>query len=273
MNDPVFATIARHIRDVTGLALGQDQAYLLSARLAPVLRRRGLGDMGELARRLGTAEGRGLLQEAAEATTTNETSFFRDDAPFRHLGEKVLPALAAARPPGAPIRVWSAACSSGQEAYSVAMLAAGARAPGPWRIELLGTDFSTAMVQRAREGVFTQFEIQRGLPSHLLARWFRQEGDRWRVAEELRAACRFQELNLLGDLSSLGRFDVIMLRNVLIYFDTPTKERVLEGCIRHLAPDGVLYLGAAETLLGLRSSLVPLTEHRGAFVLPQPGRG
>jgi chemotaxis protein methyltransferase CheR len=260
---PVFQTIARAIRDVSGLALSPDKGYLLQARLAPMMQRRGLASLGELASRLPTAEGAALVREMAEATTTNETSFFRDVVPFRQFAETILPGLDAARAPGQPIRVWSAACSSGQEAYSLAMTAmeSGCRR----RLDILGTDLAPAMVERARNGIYSAFEVERGLSPAQRTRWFRQEADGWRVAEELRRCCRFETGNLLGDLRSLGTFDIIMLRNVLIYFDPATKERVAAACAVHLATDGVLCLGAAETLLGLKAPLVQAPGLRGAW--------
>ena len=260
---PVFQTIARAIRDVSGLALSPDKGYLLQARLAPMMQRRGFANLGELASRLPTAEGAALVREMAEATTTNETSFFRDVLPFRQLAETIFPELDAARAPGQPIRIWSAACSSGQEAYSLAMTAmeSGCRR----RLDILGTDLAPAMVERARTGIYSAFEMERGLSTAQRGRWFKPEGDAWRVAEELRRCCRFEVGNLLGDLRGLGSFDVIMLRNVLIYFDSATKERVAAACAAHLAPDGVICLGAAETLLGLKAPLLQVPGLRGAW--------
>ena len=267
MNDQSFREIARAIRDVSGLVLTPEQNYLLSARLEPVLRKRGIQNFDEMARRLASFEGAALVKEAAEATTTNETSFFRDDAPFKDLSEHTLPALSALRPAGQPIRVWSAACSTGQEAYSLAMIAAGL--PGGRRVEIVGTDLSAPVVERAGQGFYSAFEVQRGLPEAMLARWFTAEPGGWRIAPGLRACCRFQVANLLHDLSHLGRFDIVMLRNVLLYFDPPTKEKVIETCTRQLAPDGYLYLGATETLLGLRTRLVPVAGRRGVWRIGQ----
>ncbi|WP_203071284.1 CheR family methyltransferase [Falsiroseomonas ponticola] len=263
MTDAGFTEIARAIRAISGLALSADKGYLLKARLAPMMKQRGLSTLTELASRLPTAEGPALLREMAEATTTNETSFFRDVLPIRQIAEAVLPELDAARPPGAPIRIWSAACSSGQEAYSVAMAAeeAGCRR----RLDILGTDLSAAMVERARGGLYTPFEMERGLSAAQRMRWFRQEAEGWRVAEQLRRCCRFEVLNLLGDLRTIGTFDIVLLRNVLIYFDPPTKERVVAACAAHLAPDGVICLGATETLLGLQAPLVPVPSLRGVW--------
>jgi chemotaxis protein methyltransferase CheR len=166
--------------------------------------------------------------------------------------------------------VWSAACSTGQEAYSVAMIAEelGPELAGR-KVEILGTDIAQEVLVRAREGLFTQFEVQRGLSIQRLVRHFRQEGGRWRVAPELRAMARFLRWNLLDDLRPLGRFDVIFCRNVLIYLDPPTKARVLAAVAERLAGDGVLYLGGAETVLGLTDRLVPVSGARGAYALPR----
>jgi chemotaxis protein methyltransferase CheR len=263
MSEPVFRQIADAIRSVSGLMLTDDKGYLLDSRLAPILRARGLRSLSDLARRLPTAEGPALLREMAEATTTNETSFFRDTSPFRQLTETILPALDASRAPGIPLRVWSAACSSGQEAYSIAIAAAEARFARP--LDILGTDLSPAMVDRARAGLYSGFEADRGLSPAQRARWMTQETNGWRVAQDLRASCRFQVGNLLADLRPLGTFDLIFLRNVLIYFDGPTKERVVAACVARLAPDGFLCLGATETLLGLKVPVRPVPSLRGVW--------
>lgn len=274
MTDPAARQIAERVREVSGLVLGPGQGYLLSSRLAPLLDRHRLGGLEALAARLagGTACGTTLAQEAAEALATHETSFFRDGLPFRHLAEVALPRLAAARPPGTPLRVWSAACSTGQEAYSVAMLGRELQpALGGSRLSILGTDLCGHVLERARAGLYTAFEVRRGLSEERLARWLTPEtsgqshGPAWRIADSLREDCRFERANLVGPLGVAGPFDVILLRNLLIYLDPPTKERVLEACLRRLAPDGVLYLGAAETLLGLRARLSPLADYRGAY--------
>lgn len=260
--DPAFHELARAIQGVSGLHLSPDKGYLLAARLGPLMRKRGVGSLAELARRL-PQEGAALLREMAEATTTNETSFFRDITPFTQLTGRILPALDSARPAGAPIRIWSAACSSGQEAYSIAIAAAEARYPR--RLEILGTDLSPAMVERARAGLYTQFESERGLSPTQRARWMVEGAEGWRVVPELARQCRFSIGNLLGDLGALGSFEVIFLRNVLIYFDPPTKERVVAACAARLAPDGVLMLGATETLLGLKAPLAQVPDLRGCW--------
>jgi chemotaxis protein methyltransferase CheR len=266
MINPQHRQIARAVQDISGLVLGPDQGYLLASRLGPVLSENGLPDLPALAQRLAMPGATVLARQVAEALTTNETSFFRDRLPFDHLANTALPRIAAARPQGATIRVWSAACSTGQEAYSVAMLAREIQGSlGGRRLTIVGTDICGKVVRRAQEGIFSNFEVQRGLSPERLARWFTPEGQNWRIQSGLREDCRFEVGNLVGQVSVAGPFDVIMLRNILIYLDTPTKEQVVETCLRRLTPDGVLYLGAAETMLGLSTRVVPMPDYRGAY--------
>jgi len=179
----------------------------------------------------------------------------------------VLPALLEARKDIARIRIWCAACSSGQEPYSLAMiLDEEAQRLSGWSVEILATDVSHNVVGAAREGVYTQFEVQRGLPISQLLRYFQQDGERWRINEHLRSHIQFEQFNLLSDFTSLGVFDVIFCRNVLIYFDVPTKRSVLEKMARHLALDGYLFLGAAESVVGLTDSFGPHPEYRSISV-------
>ena len=269
MTPQSFDFIAALVKARSGLMLTPDKRYMLESRLTPLLKREALADLDALALRLRDPRAAALAEAVTEALTTNESSFFRDGKPFDHL-KRALPRLVAARPPGAVLRVWSAACSTGQEAYSVAMIAAemGRELEGR-RVEILGTDIAGEVLARARDGLFTQFEVQRGLPVRQLVKHFTQDQGRWRVAAELRAMTRFDRCNLLGDLRPMGRFDVIFCRNVLIYFDPPTKSRVLGALAGQLAPDGVLYLGGAETVLGLTDRLVPVPSERGAYELPR----
>ncbi|MDO9709642.1 CheR family methyltransferase [Paracraurococcus lichenis] len=270
MNRDSFAFIAGLVKGRSGLVLNADQGYMLETRLGPLLKREGLAGIDALALRLRDPRATALAEAVTEALTTNESSFFRDGRPFEHL-RKVLPDIAHARPPSAPIRIWSAACSTGQEAYSIAMILAEiAPQMGGRRAEILGTDIAQEVLARAREGIYSQFEVQRGLPARLLVRHFAQDAGRWRIAPALRAMTRFERWNLLADLRPLGRFDVIFCRNVLIYFDAPTKSRVLEALAGQLAPDGVLYLGGAETVLGLTARLAPVAGERGVYEQARP---
>ncbi|HTR17573.1 MAG TPA: protein-glutamate O-methyltransferase CheR [Acetobacteraceae bacterium] len=265
MNTAAFEGISARLKARSGLMLGPDKLYLLETRLAPIMKREGLRDLGALedAMRRGVP---GLEAEVVEAMTTNETLFFRDENPFTHLRQITLPRLHEARSPGTRLRIWSAAASTGQEAYSIAItLAEMPPGLGGRPAEIIGTDISREALARARAGLYTQFEVQRGLSIQRLMKYFRKEADGWRVSEALRAMTEFRELNLLGDLRSLGTFDVVFCRNVLIYFDAPTKTRVLEAIARQMAPDGVLYLGGAETVLGLTSALMPVPGERGVY--------
>ena len=267
MTPDSFAFIAGVVKSRSGLMLTPDKGYMLETRLGPLLKQHALASLDALATKLRDPRANALADAVTEALTTNESSFFRDGKPFDHL-RQVLPGLARSRPTGTGLRIWSAACSTGQEAYSIAMLLQELPLEGR-RVEIIGTDIAEGVVARARDGFFTQFEVQRGLPAKLLIKHFRQEDGRWRVSPELRGMARFERGNLLGDLRGFGRFDVIFCRNVLIYFDAPTKARVLNALAAQLLPDGVLYLGGAETVLGLTDRLVPITGERGAYARPR----
>ena len=263
-----FDTIASLLKVRSGLAIGPDKLYLLDTRLAPILKRHELPNLNALAERLRGVRAETLTQEVVEAMTTNESLFFRDDKPFAHFRTQALPRLHAARPPGTPLRIWSAAASSGQEAYSLAMILAELRASlGDRRVEIIGTDIAREQLSRARDGLYTQFEVQRGLPMQMLVKHFRKEAAGWRVAEAIRRMVEFREWNLLSDLRPLGRFDIVFCRNVLIYFDQPTKARALEAIAALMPPDGLLYLGGAETVLGITSRLAPVAGARGVYGL------
>jgi len=265
-----FETLATLLQRGSGLVIGPEKQYLLETRLATVMRESGVRDLDALAERLqgqfaGSAE---MERQIIEAMTTNESFFFRDDKPFSHTRSVALPRLHAIRPAGAKIRIWSAASSSGQEAYSLAMIVAELRGQlGARQVEIFGTDLSREQVQRAREGVYTQFEVQRGLPMQYLVKYFRKDGLNWRLSEAIRSTVTFREWNLLADPRPLGEFDLVFCRNVLIYFDRPTKTRVLEAIARQMAPDGMLYLGGAETVLGITDKFEIVPDNRGVYEL------
>jgi chemotaxis protein methyltransferase CheR len=268
MTPAAFDSLAALLKTKSGLAIGPDKLYLLKTRLAPILKQENLASLTALADRLRVPGHDTLARTVVEAMTTNESFFFRDDKPFAHFRAQALPSLHAARPPGAKLRIWSAASSSGQEAYSLAMILAecGARLAGR-TMEILGTDIARDQLARAREGRYTQFEVQRGLPIQLLMKYFTKDETGWRVTDTIRALATFREWNLLGDLRPLGSFDVVFCRNVLIYFDQPTKTRVLEAIARQMPADGVLYLGGAETVLGITDRFVPLAGQYGVYGL------
>ena len=268
MTPESFEAFATILHAGSGLAIGPDKTYLLETRLGPLVRREGLSGLDTLAAQLRSRVQSPLAREVVEAMTTNESFFFRDDKPFTHLRTQALPRLHATRPAGARLRLWSAAASTGQEAYSLAMVVAeGRMALGNRNVEILGTDIAREPLARARTGSYTQFEIQRGLPMQMLVKYFRKEGTQWQLAEGIRTMVGFREWNLLGDLRPLGQFDVVFCRNVLIYFDQGTKARVLEGISRQLAPDGLLYLGGAETVLGISNRFVPSGSDYGVYEL------
>ena len=259
-----FESIVAMLKTRSGLSLGIDKTYLVQARLEPILKRRALPSLAVLADRLRLDPS--LEREVVEAMTTNETLFFRDGRPFDHLRDVMLPRLHRSRPKGVPLRIWSAAASTGQEAYSLAMLV-GEMGPmlAGRAVEIVGTDIAREPLQRGEQGLYTQFEVQRGLPARLLVKYFTKEEGGWRINRPLRDMVRFREWNLLSDLSGLGRFDVIFCRNVLIYFDQATKARTLEAVSRRLSPEGAIYLGAAETILGLNVGLSPVAGGHGIF--------
>ncbi len=268
LSGQTFEQLAELLHARSGLVIGPDKLYLLETRLAPILRREGLRDLTALAQRLRAGSAEPLAREVVEAMTTNESLFFRDSKPFEDF-QRRLPLLleAPARSLGAPLRIWSAAASTGQEAYSLAMILAEQKPLlGGRRVEIIGTDIAREPLARAREGLYSQFEVQRGLPIRMLMTHFDKEEHGWRVKPALRAAVEFREWNLLSDLRPLGVFDVVFCRNVLIYFDQPTKTRVLEAIAAQLAPDGVLYLGGAETVLGLTTRVAPAGDQPGTFV-------
>jgi chemotaxis protein methyltransferase CheR len=262
-----FDALRQLLSRTSGLSLDAEKAYLAESRLQPIIQRLGLSDLGALVKRLLSGADPELVRDVVDAMTTNESFFFRDRVPFDNFRKVILPQLLQARKDVRRIRIWCAACSTGQEPYSLAMLLdeEAHRLTG-WNVDILATDLSRSVIAAARGGVYTQFEVQRGLPISQLLRYFRQEGDRWRINEHLRSRVRFEEFNLLYDYGELGLFDVIFCRNVLIYFDVPMKQKVLNRLARIIAPDGYLVLGTAETVVGLTDAFVVHEEHRSIFI-------
>ena len=256
------------LKQHSGLALGADKHYFLESRLLPLARRAGLSGVGDLVLALKTSRDPALMAAVVEATTTSESFFFRDKTPFDHFRRLIMPALLAARRQSRAIRIWCAAAANGQEPYSIAIcLREMASATVDWRAEILATDLSDAVLQRARQGLYSQFEVQRGLPIKLLVKYFTQVGERWQIAPEVRAMVKYRRFNLLADFASLGTFDVILCRNVLIYFDQDTKSDVLRRLADGLASDGYLVLGAAETAIGLSDRFKMVSDKPGLYTL------
>jgi chemotaxis protein methyltransferase CheR len=268
LSSVAFETLATLLKTKSGLIIGMDKHYLLETRLAGIIKRENLPDLNGLAERLRRPGSDALARDVVEAMTTNETFFFRDDKPFQHFRTQALPRLAAARPPGSVIRIWSAAASTGQEAYSLGMTVAEcAGILGGRKVEIVGTDIAREQLARARDGLYSQFEVQRGLPVQMLMRYFKKDENNWRIADSVRAMAQFREFNLLSDLRLLGKFDIVFCRNVLIYFDQATKARVLEAISGIMPPDGLLYLGGAETVLGITGRFAPMPNERGVYGL------
>ena len=259
--------LRRLLRERSGLVLAADKQYLVESRLLPLARREGLANLAELVLLLKANAQSALGVSVIEAMTTNESFFFRDKVPFDHFRAVIMPALLAARGREKRIRIWCNAASTGQEPYSLAIALREMNAAlSGWRVEILATDLAHGVLEKAKAGLYTQFEVQRGLPIHLLVKFFDQAGDLWQVAPEIRGMVKFQPFNLLDDFSKFGVFDLVFCRNVLIYFAQDTKTAVLNRLARSVASDGYLILGAAETVVGLTDAFKPLTEHRGIYV-------
>jgi len=270
MSPDDFDFVSKFFKTRSGLVLTRDKAYLLESRLMPVARKKGMKTLEELIAAMRMGRDFTLLNEVTEAMTINESFFFRDIKPFDLLRDEVMPKLIESRATKKSLRIWCAACSSGQEPYSIAMVLKemAPRMPG-WRTEIVGTDISSEMVNKAKAGLYSQFEVQRGLPIQMLVKYFKKEGDLWQIDAGLRAMVRYREFNLLEDVKSLGQFDVVYCRNVLIYFDAETKGQIL-GRIRSIMPDdGVLFLGGAETVLGISDAFKPIPQLRGLYA-PTP---
>lgn len=253
-----LSVIAGFLLQACGFELGPDKHYQMQSRLTPVLEAAGLENFAALARRLETDRDGELARTVIDAMTNNETYFFRDRAAFAQLRDVALPKLIESRMEARSLRIWCAACSTGQEPYSVAMLLdEHARKLAGWRVEILATDISDRALAVARAGAYSQFEVQRGLPIAQLMRYFRQEGERWQVNEFVRSAVTFRRFNLLDDFRRFGAFDMIICRNVLIYFDVRRKSDIFGRMASVLAADGYLVLGTAESPLGLSGAFAP----------------
>jgi len=247
-----YEFISTFLQRVSGLSLGTGKEYLVKSRLAPLAVTLGFDDFNHLVNELRRGHDCRLSTAVTEAMTTNETSFFRDKTPFEDLKNTLLPALVTARSSVKKLRVWCAAASTGQEPYSLLMLLDESFPElKQWSVEIVATDIAQTMIDRSREGIYSQFEVQRGLPIQYLVKYFSQVSQGWQIKETLRQRIVWQKLNLLDRFDSLGPFDLVLCRNVLIYFEVPMKREILDRVARLLRPDGYLLLGAAETVLGI----------------------
>jgi chemotaxis protein methyltransferase CheR len=261
--------LCRLLKTRSGLVLSAEKHYLVESRLLPVARKLGLFNLTGLVAKLRGPDAEPLIVEVVEAMTTNESFFFRDKVPFDLFCNTIVPSLLAARNAGRRIRIWCAAAATGQEPYSlaIALKEMGKELKG-WRVEIVATDLSTEVLEKAKSGIYSQFEVQRGLPALMLIKYFSQVGEMWQIAPELRGMVKFMPFNLLDDFAPLGKFDVVFCRNVLIYFDQATKIGVLERIADISERDGFLVLGGAETVVGLTPRFKPIPEKRGLYAQP-----
>jgi len=266
VNQLDYEYLRKLLRDNSGLDLSADKQYLIESRLLPLARKAGLSDIAELVQNLRGGSS-GFINQVVEAMTTNETFFFRDKVPFDHFRDSILPEIIKARANRKSVRIWCAAGSTGQEPYSLGMcLREMGAALNGWRVEMLSTDLSQEVLEKSRSGIYSQFEVQRGLPIQMLVKYFKQTGELWQINADIRAMVQHRQLNLLHDFSQLRVFDVIFCRNVLIYFDPETKINIFNRLAKAMEPDGFLVLGAAETVVGLTDVFKPFPGRRGLYL-------
>jgi chemotaxis protein methyltransferase CheR len=260
-----FEYLRKVLKEKSGLDLPFDKQYLVNSRLQPLLQKASLPGIGDIVQQIkgGSAS---ITRQVVEAMTTNETFFFRDKLPFDHFREMIMPELLRSRANRKIVRIWCAAGSTGQEPYSLAMCLKelGAATAG-FRIEIIATDLSQEALEKAKAGIYSQFEVQRGLPIQMLVKYFKQVGGLWEINPDIRAMVQYRHFNLLHDFSPLGVFDVIFCRSVLIYFNQETKADTLNRLETAIAPDGFFVLGAAESVVGLTEVLKPDLERRGIY--------
>ena len=265
MTPDEYAFLQQFLQQKSGLVLAEDKQYLVESRLTPIARAAGLNGLSALVACLQEEDRPRLADAIIEAMVTNESFFFRDRKPFLAFSEEMVPALRERRP-NKKMRIWSAAAAHGQEPYSLAMLVKEQQQHMPgWSFEICATDISKAAIAKAETGLYSQFEVQRGMPIQMLIDNFDQREEMWQVKPEVRAMVKFAAANLIEDFTQLGSFDVIFCRNVLIYFDQEIRNKVLSNLCKSLAPDGYLVLGAAESIVGTDLDLQPAGNFHGLF--------
>jgi chemotaxis protein methyltransferase CheR len=262
---PDYEYLRKLLKDHSGLDLSTDKQYLIESRLLPLARKAGLPGISDLVQKM-KGGSNALITQVVEAMTTNETFFFRDKVPFDHFRDTIMPEMLKLRAARKSLRIWCAAGSTGQEPYSLAMcLKEMSAALSGWRVEILATDLSQEVLEKSKTAIYSQFEVQRGLPIQMLVKYFKQIGELWQINPDIRAMVGHRQLNLLHDFGQLGSFDVIFCRNVLIYFDQETKANIFGRLARSTEPDGFLVLGAAETVVGLTEAFKPIGDRRGLY--------
>jgi chemotaxis protein methyltransferase CheR len=266
VNPADYDFIQRLLKEKSGLVLSKDKQYLLESRLLPVARKHQIESVSSLVSTLRKPGHAALVNDVVEAMTTNESFFFRDNTPFDLFRDVMLPELFKARESTRSVKIWCAAASTGQEPYSLAMILKelGLKAAS-YRFDILGTDLSKEVLDKAQKGLYSQFEVQRGLPIQMLLKYFTQRGETWEISPNIRSMVKFRQANLLESFSSFGQFDIIFCRNVLIYFDQATKASILERMAKQMAPDGYMVLGAAETVVGITNAFKPVPGSRGLY--------
>jgi chemotaxis protein methyltransferase CheR len=266
MTEQDFDYIRKLFQDRSAIALDDSKQYLVETRLAPIVRRLQLSSVSDLVAEMRRPASNGLHTEVVEAMVTTETSFFRDHAPFESLRKAVIPELMRRRQAERRLNIWCAASSTGQEPYSVALLI---KESFPelltWQVSLVATDLSSEVLERARAGRYNQIEANRGLPAALLVKYFRQDGTHWQLRDDVRAMVDFRQLNLAEPWPMLPRMDLVLIRNVMIYFDVETKKSILGRLARLLRPDGYLLLGGAETTFNLDDSYRRVEQLKAGF--------
>jgi chemotaxis protein methyltransferase CheR len=262
---PDYEYLRKLLKDHSGLDLSADKQYLIESRLLPLSRKCSLPGISELVQKMKGGSS-SIIAQVVEAMTTNETFFFRDKVPFDHFRDSIMPEVLKGRAGRKSIRIWCAAGSTGQEPYSLAMcLKEMSASLAGWRVEIIATDLSQEVLEKSKSGIYSQFEVQRGLPIQLLVKHFKQNGELWQISPDIRAMVQHRQLNLLHDFSQLGVFDIIFCRNVLIYFDQETKINIFGRLAKAMEPDGFLVLGAAETVVGLTDVFKPFPDKRGLY--------
>ncbi len=274
MTPAEYEYLRTFLKSRSGLVLADEKQYLVESRLLPIARKKGLNSISDLVDLMRKPGSQALQDVVVEAMTTNESFFFRDKTPFQNFTDTMLPQLLQERASSKRIRIWCAAASTGQEPYSlgISLKEMAAKLAG-WRIEIVATDLSIEVLEKAKAGLYTQFEVQRGMPIQMLVKYFTQQGDMWQISPELRAMVQWRKLNLLESVQSVGQFDVVFCRNVLIYFDQPTKVDVLARIQAQMQRDGFLVLGAAETVVGLTDVFQPIPSKRGLYQVSQDKSG
>ncbi|MBT7956706.1 MAG: protein-glutamate O-methyltransferase CheR [Rhodospirillaceae bacterium] len=269
-----FKYLSSLVKRESGLILSEDKSYLLESRLMPLARKRNLNGLEELVDTAIKGIDATLTKDITEAMTTNESFFFRDIKPFDIFRDAALPFFLDRRKLQRSLRIWCAAASSGQEPYSIAMILNEMAAKfGGWKTDIVGTDISTEILDKAEKGIYSQFEVQRGLPVQFLVKYFEKAEENWQISDVLKKMIQYKEFNLLKDLQSLGKFDIVFCRNVLIYFDQETKGKVLEQICRLMPDDGLLFLGGAETVLGISDKFKPVPNFRGLYQVSNANEG